>query len=221
MKLKYIIVSLFLTCSSGYTQNMPASTSHNSVQTWLTFDACGGLFDWKMANFLVDNQIRSSIFVTSVWMSKNPEAIVFLKQHPEVFKIENHGHYHHAAVLSSTPVYRVKTVMDEVGLSDEVFIAQKDIEKNFGETPHWFRGATALYDKDSFSWFKEHNINLAGYSIPVDFGATANANQIYQNFKKAKKGDILLMHINKPSSQNYKGLVMSLDLIKNLKPDWS
>ena len=52
MKLKYIIVSL--ACSSVFAQNLPASTPHNSTATWLTFDACGGLFDWKVANFLVD-----------------------------------------------------------------------------------------------------------------------------------------------------------------------
>lgn len=221
MKIKHIIFSLFLACSSGYAQNQPASTFHNSASTWLTFDACGGLFDWKIANFLVDNKIKPSIFVTSVWMHKNPAAIVFLKQHPDIFKIENHGHLHHAAVLSPTPVHHVKTVLDEAGLDNEVFTAQKEIEKIFGQSPHWFRGAPALYDTNSMNWFKLHDIHLAGYSLAVDFGATANAHQIYQNFKKAKKGDILLMYINKPSSQNYKGLVMSLELIKILKPDWN
>ena len=221
MRWKALFLSLFFTSTIVNAQYLSASVEHESQSTWLTFDACGGSFDWKIAHFLVDNQIKSSIFVTSVWMAKNSEAISFLNQHTEVFKIENHGHYHHAAVFSNQSVYHVQTVLNEVGLEDEVFTSKKDIEQNFNQSPRWFRGATALYDTNSMRWLKSHDIKIAGYSIPVDFGATANANQIYQNFKKAKKGDILLMHINKPSSQNYQGLVMSLELIKNLKPDWS
>lgn len=221
MKIKYFLFNLIFISSISYAINMPASVSHKSVETWLTFDACSGDFDFEIAKLLVKNEIKSSIFVTSIWMDKNPKAVEFLKSHPEVFRIENHGKLHHAAVFSPVPVYKVKTVLDERGLSEEVFFNQKKIEYNFGKTPHWFRGATALYDKSSLAWFKENHIDLAGYTIAVDLGATATESQIYENFKKAKKGDILIMHINKPFSQNYKGLLMSLTLIKKLNPSWS
>jgi len=219
MKKSFISLLFLLPLASHAYLEAPKQNTKPAV--WLTFDACGGDFDWKMAKTLVDNRIKSSVFVTSLWIHKNPQAVTYLKNHPDVFKVENHGQSHHAAVLTDSSIFKVPSVKTLQGLEQEVFTAQSDIENIFGYSPRWFRGATALYDSQSLWWFKQKNMALAGYTISVDLGATASEKQMMENFKKAKNGDILLMHINKPQSLNSQALEKSVEQIKKLNIDWS
>lgn len=184
-------------------------------KVWLTFDACGGKFDWETAQFLVDNNLKSSIFVTSIWIKNNYEAVAFIIKNKDIFTVENHGNSHKGAFISREKVFGVPGVTKDELLS-EFQLAQDLIEKTFKQTPVWYRGATALYDKESLDILRSKEILIAGYTIAGDMGGKATSNQIHSAISKARAGDIILMHINKPKSNVSKGLKKSLEYLKKL-----
>ena len=65
----------------------------------LTFDACPGAFDERIADALVAARIPATIFVTGVWLRENPKGLAFLLAHRDLFAIENHGEWHTPPIL--------------------------------------------------------------------------------------------------------------------------
>src|SRR4051812_41493817 len=61
------------------------------VTVALTFDACPGGFDARVAEALVANDAPATIFATGAWLRENPEGAAFLTAHPDIFAVENHG----------------------------------------------------------------------------------------------------------------------------------
>lgn len=186
-------------------------------QITLTFDACGGTTDMRILYLLKDYGIPATIFVTKQWLEKNPDAILFLKNNSNLFKIENHGALHHAAIMEKIGPYHLTSVQNNEGLSQEVNLADQEIFKDFGYHPHWYRTAGALYDKESISWLENNHWEIGGYSIAGDEGATASVSKIVSNLNNATPGDVLLFHINKPHSNTYEGLKKGLPILLEKK----
>jgi peptidoglycan/xylan/chitin deacetylase (PgdA/CDA1 family) len=53
----------------------------------LTFDACPGLFDARVAQAVVAAGAPASVFLTALWMRRNPEGLAYLLAHPEIFTL--------------------------------------------------------------------------------------------------------------------------------------
>ena len=177
----------------------------------LTLDACGGDFDWGLAHFLVERRIRTTLFVTEIWIQHNPEAAHFVRAHRDVFAVENHGTQHHALVLGTRHgPYNVPAVETPEGLRAEVLGGQSAIQGAFGTEPHWFRGATALYSPAAVSALSQAGWRVAGFSISIDNGATLPANKVAKKTLAVQGGEVLLGHINKPHSGTREGLEAAL-----------
>ena len=71
----------------------------------LTLDACGGATDWKILHYLVENKVPATIFVTKKWIDGNPDAVIYLNDNKNIFKIENHGEEHKEAVFKEYEAY--------------------------------------------------------------------------------------------------------------------
>lgn len=185
----------------------------------LTFDACDGKTDTRILELIKEQKIPVTLFVTGKWMDKNPEAIAFIKSNQEYFKIENHGLNHLEAVESDNGAYHLPTVKNETGLSKEVLENQEKIEKVFSVKTSYYRTAGALYDEKSLQWIKEQNLKVGGYTIAADEGAKASKERIVKNLSTVKNGDVVLMHINHPTSPVYEGFKEGLKVMqaKNLK----
>ena len=185
----------------------------------LTFDACDGKTDTRILELIKEQKIPVTLFVTGKWIDKNPEAIAFIKENNQYFKIENHGLNHLEAVESESGAYHLATVKNEQGLSKEVLDNKRKIESIFGVKSIYYRTAGALYDEKSLQWIKEQNLKIGGYTIAADEGAKASKEKIVTNLSKVKNGDVVLMHINHPNSQVYEGFKEGLKIMqkKNLK----
>jgi peptidoglycan/xylan/chitin deacetylase (PgdA/CDA1 family) len=213
--MKKTIFILLIIFSNAYAfENIKTVQKDNSVA--LTFDACGGTVDFRILNFIKENKIPVTLFVTGIWLDKNPNAIAFIKENKEFFNIENHGLQHKEAIENDIGVYNLATVKNEAGLNKEVEQEALKIEEVFGIKSKWYRTAGAMYDLKSKNWLLNNKWKIGGYTIAADEGATASREKIIQNLKRVKSGDVILMHINKPNSHVYDGFVQGyIEMKKN------
>lgn len=177
---------------------------------YLTLDACGSEngtgFDENLINFLIENNIPATLFLSGKWINKNYDTAVSLSQN-NLFKIENHGTNHVPACLNAMTVYGIKGTASKEELLYEVCHNASKIEEITGRKPSWFRSGTAYYDRAAIDIItKELGIMIAGFSISADEGATLSEEKVYANVMKAKPGYIIIAHMNHPESRTFYGL---------------
>ena len=177
----------------------------------LTLDACSGKIDQKLMDFLVQERIPATLFVTKKWINKNPQGVAFLQKHRDLFAIENHGAQHIPAVVGAgKKVYGIQGHRQLADLQREVEGGAQAITDAFGTSPHWYRAATARYDDKARAEIEKMGFQIAGFSVNVDAGATLSARSIVQRLQKVQAGDVLLAHMNHPASGTAKGLAQGL-----------
>jgi peptidoglycan/xylan/chitin deacetylase (PgdA/CDA1 family) len=180
----------------------------------LTFDACMGQTDARILDMLIDNQIPATIFVTARWLKRNPEPLVRMLAHPELFEIENHGENHVPAVDRPTSIYGIAAAGSPQAVAREVEAGADAITLATGKRPTWFRGATAKYTKTSIQQIQTMGFEIAGYSINGDGGSLLGASVTAKHFASARDGDVIIAHINQPSHAAGEGVVKGVLALK-------
>lgn len=184
-----------------------ADASSHERRVALTLDACSGGFDAELVEFLVRNRIPATIFTTKRWLDRNPVGLAALKEHPELFEIEDHGENHVPAVIGSgRKVYGIQGEPDVVHLRREVLRGALAVEAASGAPPHWYRGAGGIYDQRAADEIRRLGYAIAGFSINADAGATLTRQQIEERLSHVRGGDVILAHMNKPAAQTAEGL---------------
>ena len=199
---------------AGITSRLPASVTDRHPQVIaLTFDACGGKkgasYDAEIISLLREHHIPATIFVTSIWIRNNPEILKDLASDP-LFEIAAHGSRHKPCSVNGNSVYGIKGTASFAELVNEVEGNARDIEKATGKRPRWFRSGTAFYDEVAVAAIHDMGLEIAGYSITADQGATLPAARVAERTLAAKNGDILLFHLNHPKSGTREGLKKAL-----------
>ena len=144
----------------------------------LTLDACPGGFDTRIAEALVQMAIPASVFVTGAWIRRHPGDAVFLRAHPDVFGIENHGDRHVPPVLGARRVFGIQSAGDLATIKREVLSGAEDVEALTGAPPRWYRGATGFYSPPALEAIEGWGFNIAGYSLNADVGASLPAGRV-------------------------------------------
>jgi peptidoglycan/xylan/chitin deacetylase (PgdA/CDA1 family) len=177
----------------------------------LTLDACSGGYDKALIEHLIARQIPATIFATQRWIKRNPDAVATLRAHVALFQIENHGARHNPAVLGTgRTVYGIAGVGDLAGLRAEVQGGADAITQAFGHRPVWFRGATALYDREAITQIEKMGFQIAGFSVNADAGATLGRQAVVARLAKVQAGDVIIAHMNHPQSQTAQALMESI-----------
>ena len=188
-----------------------ASTDSKSNRVALTLDACSGKFDEDVVQFLIRNRIPATLFATAKWLRSNPRGVALLKANLDLFDIEDHGENHIPAVIGAgRSVYGIPGEPDVLHLRREVLEGAKAIEAATGVPPHWYRGATAVYDQAASDEIRRMGFKIAGFSVNADAGATLNQVQIIERLKHVKGGDVIIAHMNKPAGSTAEGLSVGL-----------
>jgi peptidoglycan/xylan/chitin deacetylase (PgdA/CDA1 family) len=180
----------------------------------LTFDACMGKTDERILAALIDNHIRATIFVTARWMKYNAKAIAQLKEHPDLFEIENHGAMHVPAVDEVRSVFGLAAAGSPQAVTDEVTIGAEAIEKTFGHWPNWFRSATGQYTASSLQEIDALHFKLGGFSVLGDGGASFPEAHAAHVIGAAKDGDVIVAHINQPKKPAGLGVIEGILKLK-------
>lgn len=180
----------------------------------LTLDACMGKFDHNLIDFLIRKRVPATIFATRRWIVRNPKAVALIKSHLNIFDVENHGANHVPAVIGpGKRVYGIAGEPDVAHLKYEVEGGARAIKASFGLTPHWYRDATAEYDRQSIAAIAKMGYKIAGFSVNADEGATLPEATVAARVKGARDGDVIIAHMNRPQSGTAKGLASGIDYL--------
>jgi peptidoglycan/xylan/chitin deacetylase (PgdA/CDA1 family) len=175
----------------------------------ITLDACGGAFDAQLINLLVAQRVPATIFVTKKWLDGNAAGTAALLAHPELFELQDHGTAHIPAVIGRR-VYGIAGEPDMAHVRSEVSGAAQAITQLTGHAPHFYRGATAVYDKDAMRAIEAMGYAIAGFSVNADAGATLPQSSIVARLRGVKDGDVVIAHMNKPAGATFEGFAVAL-----------
>ncbi len=173
----------------------------------LTLDACPGEFDERIATALVESRIAATIFVTDLWLRRNPAGLAFLLAHRDLFGIENHGERHIPPVLGQRRIYGIPVAGDLATIQREVTLGAASINTATGASPFWFRGATGYYSPSALPEIRRLGFGIAGYSLNADAGASLPASSVAARIAKATSGEVIVAHINQPHRPSGPGVV--------------
>ncbi|MGE6740674.1 polysaccharide deacetylase family protein [Allorhizobium pseudoryzae] len=183
-------------------------------QVALTLDACMGKTDMRILSVLIAEQIPATIFVTARWLRSNPEAVAILRQHPELFEVENHGENHVPAVDVPMSIYGIAAAGSAMAVEREVAGGNAAIEAAGFSRPTWFRGSTAKYSPSAIRQIRAMGYRIAGYSLNGDGGSLLGAAMSEKKIASAKDGDVIIAHINQPGHAAGEGVARALADLK-------
>ena len=183
----------------------------------LTLDACGSVgdsCDYPLLNFLIDNNIPATIFVTGKWIDKHREDFNFLLSN-KLFDIQNHGLNHRPASVNGKSIYNIPGTLSIRALIREVEDAAQKIEILTGKKTRFFRSGTAFYDEVATAVIEDLGYQVAGFSVLGDAGTTYKTHEVVEALHSAKAGDIVILHMNHPERDTGPGVIAGLpELIK-------
>lgn len=179
----------------------------------LTLDACMGDADMRIINALIGNQVPATIFATRRWLVHNPQVVHLLVSHADLFEIEDHGAEHIPAVIGTERPYGIAPAGTANAVFNEIIGGAQAVQAATNVTPHWYRGATALYSKDAMALITTMGFRIGGFSLNGDLGATASQKVAEARIAAAKSGDVIISHVNQPTHASGAGVVAGvLDL---------
>jgi peptidoglycan/xylan/chitin deacetylase (PgdA/CDA1 family) len=176
----------------------------------LTLDCCPGAFDARIATVLVAERIPATIFITWLWMRRNPEGLALLTSHPELFAIENHGELHIPPVLGNRTIFGIRVAGDLPAIRREIEGGAQAIHTATGAVPHWYRAATGFYTPSVIPEIETMGFAIGGYSLSADLGASLPATQVAARMANARSGDVIVAHLNQPLRPSGLGVVEGL-----------
>lgn len=184
----------------------------------LTFDACGGSFrssqyDEGLIDFLIENHIPATLFINSRWIHSNPEIFQKLATNP-LFEIANHGTAHRPLSVNGKSIYNIAGTTSPEEVEREINGNGDLIEKLTGKRPRFFRSGTAYYDEQAVAIAHKNGVEIAGFSVLGDAGATFSAPKVTQQLLTSQGGDILLFHMNHPEGGTREGIIEGIEQLK-------
>jgi peptidoglycan/xylan/chitin deacetylase (PgdA/CDA1 family) len=194
----------------------PTNGTEKNNKIALTLDACSGAYDDDLIQFLIRNRIPATLFITKKWIDRNYKGAQILRNNLHLFALEDHGENHVPAVIGKgRKVYGIAGEPDVLHLRREVLEGAKAIYNLSGTHAHWYRGATAIYDRQAALEIEKLGFKIAGFSVNADAGGTLSQNKIIENMRHVKAGDVILAHMNKP--RGYTAESFSIALLELLK----
>jgi peptidoglycan/xylan/chitin deacetylase (PgdA/CDA1 family) len=176
----------------------------------LTFDCCPGAFDARIATVLIAQRIPATIFVTWLWIRRNPDGLALLLAHPDLFAIENHGELHIPPVLGDRTIFGIRAAGDLPAIHREIDNGAQAIRTATGITPRWYRAATGFYTPSVIPQIQAMDFAIAGYSLSADLGASLPASRVAARMATARNGDVIVAHLNQPLRPSGQGVADGL-----------
>lgn len=199
---------------------MPGITSTftpTGKQMALTFDACGGPgnndIDQALLDFLVAQQIPATLFLNKRWIDANQGRAARLAANP-LFELANHGVAHKPLSVNGRAAYGIAGTGSAQEAAEEIWANHERLSGLLGRPPRFFRAGTAHYDDVAVRIVRDLGETPIGFSINVDFGATAAADRVANAMNAAAPGAISLAHMHRPSSGTGAGMIEALPRVR-------
>jgi len=206
-----------------FSQSLPGVKTRintNEKIVAVTLDACGGKkgnkYDRELIEFLRQNQIPATLFMTSLWIDENREITSELSK-DSLFEIENHGYRHKPASVNGSVIYKRRGTKSPGELYDEIELNAVKIQSLTGKRPVFYRPGTAYFDDVAVKISYDLNHVPMNFSVVSGDAAGFSAKRMERRIlKQVKNGSVIIAHMNRPG----KGLcpAMKRSLLK-LKAD--
>lgn len=192
--------------------------SSDKKEIALTLDACGGSvkssqYDEQLIDFLIANNIPATLFINARWIDTNPAVFQRLAATP-LFEIGNHGTAHRPLSTGGKSVYNIAGTASREEVEREIDGNARKIEKLTGKRPLFFRSGTAYYDEEAVRIARDKGVEIAGFAVVADAGATLGSAEVARRIKNAQSGDIIIAHMNHPESGTREGVIESLTALR-------
>jgi peptidoglycan/xylan/chitin deacetylase (PgdA/CDA1 family) len=184
----------------------------------ITLDACGGKkgsgYDSELINFLRENKIPASLFMTGLWIDANPGLVKELAADP-LFEIENHGLTHKPASVNGSKIYGRRGTKNPGELVDEIELNAIKIEKITGKRPVFYRPGTAYFDDVAVKIVYDLRQIPMNFSIVSGDAAGFKPEKIERRITSGiKHGSIIIGHMNRPGKNLYPAMKKSILKLK-------
>jgi len=223
-----ILLALLLTIMTLMAQTPPQQWGENVTgvvthfhsdkkEIALTFDACGGSpkssqYDAGLIEFLSANHIPATLFINARWIDSNPEIFIKLSSNP-LFEIANHGTAHKPLSVEGKSIYGIHGTASAEEVIAEIEGNNQKIEKLTGKRPVFFRAGTAYYDEQAITVAHTLGMEIGGFSILGDAGATFSPPKVAQQLTGAQSGDIIIFHMNHPEGGTREGIIEGVNAL--------
>ncbi len=184
-----------------------APTPGGPPRAALTLDACSGAVDRRVLDGLVRLGLPATIFVTGLWLRRNPDMAAWLLEHRALFSLQNHGARHVPAVLGERRLYGIAVAGTPEAVRAEVAGGAAALAAIGAPVPVWYRGATALYSPEALAVIRAMGFRVAGFSVNGDEGASLPAGRVAARIAAAQDGDVIIAHTNHPERPSGPGVV--------------
>lgn len=194
---------------------VPGVVTHAGHQVVaLTLDACGGAhgsgYDAALIEGLIQRGVPATLFLNQRWIQAHPDAVKQLAANP-LFELANHGTHHRPLSVTGQSAYGIPGTQSAADVVAEVWENHLALTEITGTEPRYFRSGTAHYDDVSVAIVAELGEVVAGFSVNADAGATFSAAVVQSQVASARAGDVVIAHMNQPSSGTAQGLLAGVD----------
>jgi peptidoglycan/xylan/chitin deacetylase (PgdA/CDA1 family) len=179
----------------------------------LTFDACGGPggsgYDEALIRFLRSRGIPATLFINSRWIDANPAVFRRLAAEP-LFEIANHGTRHRPLSVTGRSAYGIPGTRSAGEVYDEIAGNRAKLTRLLGTPPRFFRSGTAYCDDVAARIVTDLGERFVSFSVNGDGGATFTHAQVAATVASARRGSIVLCHMNHPEGGTARGIATAV-----------
>jgi peptidoglycan/xylan/chitin deacetylase (PgdA/CDA1 family) len=214
-ELKKKIISMYTNVPPGpwgeFGKGVKEEIATGEKKIAFTFDACGSEggfgFDKELSEFLRNNKIPATLFVSGKWIDSNFVSFTELSR-DTLFEIGNHGLNHMPCSVCGESAYGKIGTSDVGNAFDEIEANARKIEFITKQRPRFYRSATNFTDDVCVAIAGELAITVISYKVlSGDAVAFTPASVIEANVLKGiKPGAIVLMHFNHPDWNTYEAM---------------
>lgn len=154
----------------------------------------------------------ATFFLNSRWVAANPQLAAEFIAEP-LFRVENHGTRHVPLSVDGRAAYGIAGTASIDEARDEILGNKGTLEQQFRHPTSWFRSGTAHYDDVSVEMARRLGVQIAGFAVNADGGATLPQAAVTKAIVEAPSGSIIICHMNQPSSDTAAGVRGALQQI--------
>ena len=115
-----------------------------------------------------------------------------------LFEVGSHGVRHVPLSVTGRAAYGIGGTADVGEVWDEVGGGVDEVEALTGRTPRWFRSGTAHYDDVALRVVRDLGVEVAGFDVNADAGATFSPSQVAAQLATVRPGSVVISHVNQP-----------------------
>jgi peptidoglycan-N-acetylglucosamine deacetylase len=169
--------------------------------------------DTQLTNYLMQNNIKATFFLTGLWIQLYPDATKELADN-SLFELENHSYSH----PSMAGYCFDQPQVPQSQYPYEIEKTQQLIEQYTHAAPKYFRFPGGCYDQADLNLVKKEGLVTVHWDDVADDGFNNNEQAIIHNvLSEAKPGGIIVMHMGSPTSnvpQTYNALPTIITSLK-------